>query len=122
MNQKPLQINRKEKLEHAHNLLALGAKAIEQDNAGEALLFYQEAFFIRAAILGPEAPQTGEVAQALGQELCRHGTEISATEFFEKSVEQYQNTRSPALLHLGYLLERLGNACFGMDDLTGAQE
>ncbi len=90
MNQKPLQKNRKEKLEHAQNLLALGAKAIEQDNAGEALLFYQEAFLIRAALLGPEAPQTGEVADALGQALCQHEVEPSALTFFEKSAEQFQ--------------------------------
>src|SRR5512133_2538204 len=122
MNQFPLRNSRKDKLQHAQSLLDQAARAFTQNSSGEALLFFQEAYLIRAAVLGGDHPQTGEVAERLGQMLQETGRLAEARDFFAQTLEGYSAPADPQYLHLAQLVERLGNQLFGQDDFSSARD
>lgn len=109
--------NTKEKLEHAQRLLESGMQASERNDLSEALLYYLEAYQIRADVFGPEQPEVSEViaafiplldkAQERAQERSANFRAMRA--YFQSVLEQYENPTDPQYLAMGWLLEGLGN-------------
>ena len=112
--------NNKERLDHAERLLAAGRHAVQADDLDEALAFLQEAFLIKAGLLGLEHTGTISIAEEIG-EFSHHLDKMDETiGFFQREIDKITDPNDPRLPLLANLIERIGNIYNSHDSLSEA--
>lgn len=112
--------NRGDQLEHANQLLQAGDAAFERQNIEEGLLFYQDAFVIKAGQMGIEHAEVQRMVERLCRWLAESNSYVTARQFFAQSLHEEEVLLSPAARHLPFLVDAIGNQLSSQEKMSEA--